>query len=135
MTTHEATCHCGQLKAICEGDPVTVAMCHCNHCQRRTGTAFNLGAWFPSDAVRIEGGDKTFSRPGDRDISIDFHFCPECGTSLWWESPANQGYIGVAAGCFTDPDYATPTMVVFDEKRFNWVQNPEGVPCFATAPD
>lgn len=51
----KASCHCGQLQVVCEGDPTQVIMCHCELCQRRTGTSYNLGAWFNRSDVTVEG--------------------------------------------------------------------------------
>jgi len=50
-----AECHCGSLRAIVAGEPETVDLCHCKACQRRTGTAFHLGATYLKDRVRLEG--------------------------------------------------------------------------------
>jgi hypothetical protein len=33
-----AQCHCGALKVITSGEPVQVYLCHCQSCQRRTGS-------------------------------------------------------------------------------------------------
>src|SRR5262245_60383971 len=34
MQIRTATCRCGQLKALCEGEPVRVSVCHCLECQK-----------------------------------------------------------------------------------------------------
>jgi hypothetical protein len=49
-----AECHCGSLRAIASGNPEHVDLCHCEACQRRTGTAFHLGAAYLKDRVRPE---------------------------------------------------------------------------------
>ena len=53
-----AECHCGSLVAIAAGNPEQVDLCHCKACQRRTGTAFHLGATYLKDRVRLEGERK-----------------------------------------------------------------------------
>jgi hypothetical protein len=53
MTNHEAACSCGQLRLICQDDPVRVSMCHCLECQRRTGSTFGVQAWFMREQVRL----------------------------------------------------------------------------------
>jgi hypothetical protein len=47
MTTRCAECSCGQLAAICQGDPVRISVCHCLACKRRSGSAFSNNARFP----------------------------------------------------------------------------------------
>ena len=44
MTTRRAQCSCGQLAAICAGEPVRVSVCHCLECKRRSGSAFSNNA-------------------------------------------------------------------------------------------
>jgi hypothetical protein len=53
--TRTATCSCGQLRVIAQGEPVRVSICHCRACQRRTGSAFGIQARWPWDQVKTEG--------------------------------------------------------------------------------
>jgi hypothetical protein len=55
MTTRTASCRCGALRAICEGEPVQVSVCHCLECQRRSGSAFAAQARRPDE--RRQGHD------------------------------------------------------------------------------
>src|SRR5271165_6507415 len=66
MTSHEAACSCGQLRLICQGDPVRVSMCHCFECQRRTGSTFGVQAWFP-----LERSPSELNRGRDSRIGFD----------------------------------------------------------------
>src|SRR4249920_1131001 len=38
-----------------QGDPAVVSMCHCEQCQRRTGSPFGVGACFKQDRVQVSG--------------------------------------------------------------------------------
>jgi hypothetical protein len=75
MTTRMAHCACRQLQVAADGDPLRVNVCHCTHCQRRTGSPFGLGAWYPKSAVCVRGETKTFMRPIE-DRTVTNHFCP-----------------------------------------------------------
>ena len=46
MTTHFASCSCGQLSIEVHGEPRGVGVCHCLACQRRTGSVFAALASF-----------------------------------------------------------------------------------------
>jgi hypothetical protein len=74
-------CHCGSLRVIATGEPDRVYLCHCNACQRRTGTAFHFGASYPKDRVRLEGERKIYERDADSGYRIRFHFCPNGGSA------------------------------------------------------
>ena len=91
-----ATCHCGQLKAIASGEPGSVYFCHCKACQRRTGAIIHNGSRWAKSQVRIEGEHKIYGRIADSGFEIRFHFCPNCGTSLFWEGDRSPA---VAFGC------------------------------------
>ena len=84
-----ATCHCGQLKVIASGEPTSVYVCHCKACQRRTGAIIHNGSSWPKDQVRVEGEHKIYGRMADSGFEIRFHFCPNCGTSVFWEGDRN----------------------------------------------
>ena len=121
MTNHEAACSCGQLRLICQGDPVRVSMCHCLECQRRTGSTFGVQAWFPREQVRsIAGSDKSYARHADSGRVVTFHFCPQCGGTVFWESERAPGMIAVAVGTFADSDFPAPSFSVWERRRHPW---------------
>lgn len=70
-------CHCGSLRVITTGEPDRVYLCHCQACQRRTGTAFHFGATFPKEQVRLDGERKIYERDADSGYRIRFSFLPE----------------------------------------------------------
>ena len=81
-----AECHCGQLRAITSGEPDSVYVCHCKACQRRTGAVIHNGSRWLKSQVRIEGEHKVYGRIADSGSEIRFHFCPNCGSSVFWEA-------------------------------------------------
>jgi hypothetical protein len=116
-----AYCCCGSLRAEVSGHPDLVAACHCEQCQRRTGSAFGISAYFPKDQVRTAGPSRVFSRAGQEGRTIQAHFCPECGTTLYWEADFMPGHIGIAAGTFFDPDFPAPTVSAWERSKHPWV--------------
>src|SRR5436305_12646574 len=98
MTTREACCSCGQLRLEAEGDPVRVSMCHCLACQRRTGSAFSMQARFPAERVRIDGRATEYTRISDDGEARTFHFCPDCGATVYYMLDADL--IAVPIGAF-----------------------------------
>ena len=123
--THRASCMCGQLQLVCEGDPVRISMCHCLACQRRTGSIFGVQARFPRDQVTvIEGRSTQFSRTADSGNSVTFHFCPDCGSTVYWELSGMPGVLAVAVGAFADPGFAEPRHSVYEARRHPWSMMP-----------
>ena len=121
-----ARCSCGQLKLTVEGEPRLVVLCSCTECQRRTGSAFGIGAYFRHDAVTsIDGAEKTYRRSSDSGRSAEAHFCPECGTTVYWQLELFPDQYGVAVGCFTDPDFPQPKVAVWSATKHDWVTLPD----------
>jgi hypothetical protein len=123
-----ASCACGQLKISCAGEPQLVAQCHCLDCQRRTGSVFGIAAFFARDRVKAEGDAKTFRRSSHSGHTVTFHFCPECGSSVFWEPERKPDAIAVAVGCFADPGFPAPTRVAWAERKHGWVANERSAP-------
>lgn len=119
-----AECHCGQLKVITSGEPERVYVCHCRACQRRTGTAFHIGTFWQKGQVRIEGDFKTYERDTEAGTKIRFHFCPQCGSNVFWDADRRPADYGIAAGCFADPKFPPPTSAVYEEAMHPWVDLP-----------
>ena len=122
-----AQCHCGSLRAKTSGDPLTVTLCHCRDCQRRTGAVASSGAIFAKAEVTVEGEWKVFERDAAEGRRVRFHFCPNCGTSLYWEGDFNADLCGIAVGAFADPTFPPPLLSVYEQSRHEWVQLPDGV--------
>ena len=125
----KATCQCNQLSLVSRGEPKFIFMCHCADCQRRTGTSYNLGAWFPAKDVECSGDAAEYVRVGDSGDTWVQRFCPTCGTTLYWTLESMlPGHIGVAVGCFADPEFPRPTHSVFGASRHRWLSQPTGMP-------
>jgi hypothetical protein len=121
MTVRTATCACGQLRVACSGEPLRVAVCHCLDCQKRTGGPFGAGAFFARKDVAADGASKTFRRGSASGATVSFHFCPDCGSTVFWETERRPDMFGVGIGSFADPAFPAPSLSVFDERRHAWV--------------
>ena len=131
---HIATCTCGQLRITASGDPDVVTACSCFECQRRTGSPFGVGAYYQrAHVLAIEGTHKNYERGTDSGRTFTTKFCPECGTSVYWELDMRPEHIGIAVGCFGDPQFPGPTRAVWIENRHHWVTFPDDLPVFEKA--
>jgi glyoxylase-like metal-dependent hydrolase (beta-lactamase superfamily II) len=129
MATREAACHCGQLRLEVEGDPFSVSICNCLACQRRTGSAFGMQAGFKADQVQVTGRFNDYSRISDESDRKEhvFHFCPECGSQVFYTEPDDPDLIVVSVGSFADPSFPPPTESGYDSRRHPWIGLPESV--------
>jgi hypothetical protein len=127
--TREAACLCGQLRLEVSGEPFAVSICNCLSCQRRSGSAFGMQAGFKADQVKVEGRFNDYSQISDEADRKEhvLHFCPECGSQVFYTEPDEADLIVVSTGAFADPSFPPPTESGYDSRRHPWVGLPDSV--------
>jgi len=124
MSHRLASCSCGQLTAEVIGEPVRVSICHCLACQRRTGSVFGQQARFRREDVSLSGASSEYVRVGDEGTRVEFHFCPNCGSTVYWKLAGLEGYLAIAVGAFADPNFPEPRVSVYESRKHGWVMAP-----------
>jgi hypothetical protein len=124
-----AACHCGQLRLEVTGEPFAVSICNCLACQRRTGSAFGMQAGYRPEQVQVVGSYKDYSRISDEADRKEhvFHFCPECGSQVFYTEPTEPDLIVVSVGAFADPSFPPPTESGYDSRRHSWIRLPDTI--------
>ena len=125
----KAKCSCGEIKIELAGDPKMVVACSCLHCQKRTGSVFGVGAYFGNDQIVLKVGDpKLFIDTSDEGRKLNRSFCSNCGTTVHWEAEFMPNAVGVAVGCFEDPNFSEPVAAAWNRSKHKWVNFPENWP-------
>ncbi len=118
-----ARCSCVALTLTLPDKPSAVIACHCIECQRRTGAPFGTGAFYPAEAVTISGTAKQYTRDAASGGKVHSHFCPNCGSSVYWKAENLPSMIGVALGALTDASqFPAPAKSIFEQSKHRWVQ-------------
>ncbi|WP_199628558.1 GFA family protein [Rhizobium sp. OAE497] len=117
----KASCSCGALSIEADGPPIKVSVCHCMACQRRTGSSFGVAVFFESEATKEAGASSSYKRLGDSGKSLEFHFCPVCGATVFWKPEFRPGLTAIALGCFDDKRDLEPSQAVYEDQRHSWV--------------
>ena len=85
-----------------------------------------MQAAFRSVQVEVTGRYKDFSRfsdEADRKEHV-FHFCPDCGSQVFYTEPDEADLIVVSVGSFADPSFPPPTESGYDSRRHPWLAVP-----------
>jgi hypothetical protein len=148
IKTRTASCNCGQLRVTCKGpDPDRVVMCNCYLCQKQTGSPFSLQARFPNEQVTIEGKSTAWKFPIDgakptsyrtcagsdgitnsaADV-VTSHFCPVCGSTVYYFRKSDPARTGVRVGAFADRTFPPPMGSGLEEYRHPWTANIAALP-------
>src|SRR5271156_1480096 len=134
MRSRTASCSCGQLRIEVYGEPLSVGVCHCPACQRRTGSVFAALARFAAP-YKVFGTATEYVRVGDQGAKFKFRFCPVCGTTVFHTEEGNEETVSIAVGAFADSNFPAPRVSVYDSRRHPWVSLPPGTRAFDKDPD
>jgi hypothetical protein len=107
------------------------AICHCGDCRRHAGAPMVAWALVGKDQLKVEGETKEYrsSEHGRR------HFCPQCGTGLFYTSEAVfPGQIDVQIATLDDPDAIVPNAQIQLADRIGWVERLEQMAKFERYP-
>jgi hypothetical protein len=119
------------VEVTVEGEPGQVYACHCDFCQRRSGSVFIASASFVEDQVKSITGETGcynglevdgVGAPGVPG-GINYRFCAVCGSSVYFDMiypPTGQRFYAIALGSFADASFPTPTMELFTKFRPAW---------------
>ena len=115
-----AQCACKNVEVSVAGDPERLIVCHCDYCQRTTGSIASFVAVYKEETILSVSGDTTIYElpkwPGSKK-----YFCSICGTTVHWTNPATfPGMHMIAAGCFADPNLRAPDTVTQTKYRHSW---------------
>lgn len=126
-------CYCGELRYVCEGEPMLKASCHCRECQYISGGGPNYFMLMPKDGFRwTSGAPKQFTR-SDLDNPVTREFCANCGTHVR-TMLTDRDQIVLKVGTLDDPSVFEPRIAIYtvDSQPFHVIA--EGVPTFERLP-
>lgn len=129
---HEGGCLCGAVRYRARNKPARTSACHCTFCQRRTGSAFGVGAYFKQDDVELlRGALTTYEHRSDETQRwLRIQFCPKCGTTVTWTVEAMPGMRALGLGTFDDPKWLKVERFGWYRSAHPWVIAPAGVEVF-----
>src|SRR5579859_2586465 len=121
-------CLCGSVAYHAEAAPLIQGACHCEDCQRQTGTAFSVFVGIPRAALTVEGDTiASYTVTGeDHGSENERTFCSACGSPI-------ASYIGVIpelailkAGTIDDRSWLEPAMEIWSRSAQPWSPHFEG---------
>lgn len=88
-----------------------------------------MQAGFKADHVEVVGRFSDYTRVSDEADRKEhvFHFCPDCGTQVFYREPDEPDLMIVSVGAFADPTFPPPTESGYDHRRHPWVVLPDTI--------
>jgi len=128
---HEGGCVCGDIRYKVTGDPDIVVVCHCEWCQRRTGSAFAMIPKWEKANFELTGGTLTLYRTiNDSGRWLDLGFCPRCGTNIGFTQERRPTAQAIDAGTLDDPSIVNrhnhDFRYIYMRSHQDWTEVPKG---------
>ena len=124
-------CACGAVRYHLGSMPMFVHCCHCQDCQRQTGSAFVLNALIEADRITLlSGSPQAVPVPTDSGQPHDIHRCPTCLTAVWSDYGRRRNLRFVRVGTLDDPTALPPDVHIYTRSKLPWIVLPPGKPAF-----
>jgi hypothetical protein len=128
MTGFSGGCLCGAIRYQVTGDPVRMAICHCDDCRRATGAAFTTNIFVKeADLCIVQGTPKQYRHPSDSGSTMTKEFCPDCGSQLFGYSSRSAGIKHVKVGTIDDARFVKPQLEVYTVRKLPYVRLQDGI--------
>lgn len=113
-------CACGAVRYRVTGPLRDVVNCHCEPCRRTTGHHMAATAADP-DAVLLMStvSLKWYSRTD----TVQYGFCVECGSSLFWRAADKPTSISITAGSLDHPTGLTTSAALFTAEHGDYFES------------
>lgn len=88
-----------------------------------------MQAGFRANQVQVDGRYVDYARTSDeqdRKVHV-FHFCPDCGGTVFSTEPDEDDLVVVMVGAFADPEFPSPTESGYGARRHQWFALPAGI--------
>ena len=127
-------CLCGSVRYSAEPDAASAYYCHCRDCQIGSGSAFHVAVLAPDESFRLHGSTAVYSKQADSGNDIHRHFCPNCGTVLFWTGDGFLGTVVLTLSSLDNHESITPNKEVWTDSAVSWCHIQQGLSRFKRRP-
>lgn len=130
-------CQCGDIQYRLIGEPLTLYVCHCLHCQKQSSSAFGMSLWINrADIEFLSGNLKFWSTQGDSGATKICAFCGLCGSRIYHASGGDQAPLSLKAGTLHETSGLQPIAHIWTRRAQPWIPiDRERCRCYEEEPD
>ena len=123
-------CACGSVRYQLLAQPMFVNCCHCDDCQRLTGSAFVINAVIETQAIKLIRGKPVAVPVPRKSGPHHIYRCPKCQTAVWSDYGHKPNVRFVRVGTLDQADALAPDAHIFTRTKAKWLKLPKGTPSF-----
>jgi hypothetical protein len=116
---YQASCACGKVHFVLDGEPHLTINCHCTVCRKMNGSAFSTYSVFSRDDLRITAGAEDIQTAGMGEHGTK-HFCRHCGSPLYGLHRQAASICMVVLGAIDTGGAILPIANVFCRSKLPW---------------
>jgi len=117
----DGNCHCGAIKFEAEADPEAGVICHCNDCQRLSGSPYRVMFPVPATAFSISGSPATYIKVAESGRRRAQVFCRECGSAIYSTDVDQPSIFAVRLGVINQRrEMGPPVRQIWCDEALAW---------------
>ena len=129
----DGRCHCGAISFEAEIDPLTTSMCHCEDCQRLTGSAFRANVQAKAETFRLHGEPSVYIKTADSGNKRAHAFCGRCGTPVYACAPVDPTSYSLRLGTLSQRHELTPQRQIYTSRAMKGLERLGAIKAFEGA--
>ncbi|MDT9001659.1 GFA family protein [Paucibacter sp. APW11] len=130
MSHRKGACLCGAVSYTLSGEPRAIALCHCSHCKKQSGSAFSFNLVVRESDYQQSGDTTVYLDTGDSGEPVHRHFCAKCGSPLFARIAAAPGKVILKAGTLDSLEGLRPLAEIYTAQAVPWLDAVEGAQRF-----
>jgi hypothetical protein len=101
------------VRYVVKGEPRAIAICHCTHCQRQSGSLFSFNLVVREADYEQSGETMVYVDKGDSGQPVYRHFCGRCGSPILATIAAAPGKVVAKAGTLDNMEGLEPRTEIY----------------------
>jgi hypothetical protein len=131
------SCHCGNIEFEAAVDSEKILICHCNDCQKLSGTSFRTVVMSEVNGLNyLKGKAKEYIKTAESGNRRAQGFCENCGSSLY---ATNESYTdriyGIRIGVLDQRHELKPSSQIWCNASLEWLNELNSIRAFDTVPN
>jgi hypothetical protein len=124
-------CLCGAVRYVLKAEPRGIAICHCTHCQKLSGSLFSFNLVVRETDYQQSGETRVYIDDGDSGQPVRRHFCGVCGSPVVSTTALMPGKVVVKAGTLDSKEGLQPQIEIYTDRAVTWLAPVAGTKRFA----